>query len=165
VVLISITYTVTNRGEFKMKYTAETIQCYPINRDKLSKHLDEIIHKEHTDDKKVYSVAHKIAVVLEPKPGLINEEFIGGEGKYYIQCHGEYDELGDDNKIHHYFDCLPSYEFTFDFADIMPYLMPVISLAEFTKERRGYNARIRNNELEWMRYFNKQEMANGNALS
>jgi len=133
-----------------VKYTAENIMCYPIDKAKLSEYLNNVIHERHPDDDMNYEVVHDRAIVIKPRPGWLTEEFVGGEGKYRISAH-EKMEIGK------WCSCAPIYEFEFNFADITPFLKKQITLAEFTKERRGYNSRIRCNEAEWMRYFNKEE--------
>jgi len=53
------------------------------------------------------------------------------------------------------FCCLPTHEITTSLLELEVFLCEPVSLAEFTKERRGYNSRIQSNEREWLTAFNK----------
>ncbi len=133
----------------KTKYTAESIQCYPVNMDKLNTEAKRICRE--TDTIK-YHVDGAQALVKSPKIAIIDDEFVGGKVSKEVTFNvfkTEYRPSG--SKV---FSCLPSYEVTLTLAGLEEYLNAPVSLAEFTKERRGYNSRIKANESSWMDYFN-----------
>ena len=145
--------------ETKVRFTSETVKCRPIDAKKLSEHLDASIHQdEQVEKNKVYRVRDILAIVMEPRHALIDDEFCGTvSGKYEFYAYAEWDSLDENNRVVHTFETIPSYKFEFDIADLIPYLLPETTLAEFSKGRRGYNGRIIKNEYSWMKYFNGEE--------
>jgi hypothetical protein len=142
-----------------MKYTTETIQCQPIDTAKLNHDINESLHKAHPEFSaiKEFGIRGKYAIVREPKLALIDEEFCGNDIKDTLEFDIYSQELitePNGNK-HGTIGCFPEYREKLSLAEIEPYLMPTVSLAEFSKERRKYNGRIISNENAWLDHFNK----------
>lgn len=140
--------------DIKQRHTPETIVAYPINMERLNQSINQTFHKDGMSSPKIEYGTHGIfALIREPSLCLIDDEFVGWDIKEKITFHIYETETREDRmKIH---TCLPTHEVTLTIAELEKYLMPPISLAEFTRNRRGYNSRIKANEADWMRYFNK----------
>ena len=139
----------------KTRYTPETVRVSPVDMEKLNKMIDEFFHKDGAPANKTFRTSGVVALMRQPKLCIINDEFIGhdvGEGTTFTYYVYEEEDLGNG---HHTGHCFPTHELTLTLEELSPYLKPEVSLAEFTKERRGYNSRIRGNEAEWVRYLNK----------
>lgn len=130
-------------------HTIESIQCYPIDTAKIT---EEINKRPDKPTNVTYSIYSKFALVKSPRLAIIDDEFVGKDLTDKVSF-SIYESIvnPDGTKTH---DCLPSHTVTFKLSELEPYLNPPVSLAEFTKERRGYNSRIRSNEMEWLRIFN-----------
>lgn len=136
------------------KYTAETIKARPIDMERLNKDLDNWVHEQHPDQPANVrnKTIGKHALVYEPKRSIIDEEFIGSELGAKITFY-VYEETHEEGKLKS-FGIFPTREATFTLDEVEKYLLPEVTLAEFTKERRGYNSRIQSNEYSWMKHFN-----------
>jgi hypothetical protein len=144
-----------------MKLTAEAIQCQPIDTVKLDHDINENLHKSHPEfpANKVFSVRGKFAIVREPKLSLIDEEFCGCDLTDRVEL-GIYSEemiTEPNGNKHGTVGIFAEFEERLTLLELEPYLLPLVTLAEFTKGRRGYNGRIKANENEWMRHFNKED--------
>ena len=140
--------------EAKIKYTAETITCYPINMESLNNMVNEFFHKDNPNLTTEYRVLGSHALIKEPSLAVIDKDFVGGDvATNTTWCVFEIETKPDGTKVVHY---VPAHEISIPLTWLEPHLEAPISLAEFTKERRGHNARIRTNEYEWMRFFNKE---------
>jgi hypothetical protein len=142
--------------DIKKRWTPETIKVYPVDKDKLSAELNEEIHRQHPEIPvtKIFSVRSHQAIIREPKLCLIDDEFYGFEVKdNKIGFEIYWEEKIDDNRREA--GCFPAYEVNLKLADLEDYLLPPVTLAEHTKERRNYNARIQRNEYEWIKALNR----------
>ena len=139
----------------KPRYTPETIQVYPLDMEKLNTTMNEFFHKDGKFPVNIqYRTSGVLALIRQPRLCIIDDELVGHDISYdkvifYIY---EMETHPDGHKTGH---CLPTHEVSLTSAELEQYLKPVITLAEFTKDRRGYNSRIRANEADWVRYFNK----------
>ena len=136
------------------KYTAETIMCEPLDTNKLDAAIDAHFHKSPNGKPEVtYHTIWTMAIIRQPKRAIISDEFVGSDIGDTITFN-VYEEIrSPDGKITgHVF---PDWEIKLSLAELAEYLMPAVTLAEFTKQRRGYNSRIIGNESAWMRHFNK----------
>ena len=139
--------------ETKTRHTPETIKVRPIDKAKLDKAIDDFMRSKEGKPNITYATGGYHAIINQPKQCLIDDEFVGHDiADKIIWYVYETETTADGRKMH---DCLPTHEVTMTLAEMESYLKPGITLAEFTKERRGYNSRIRNNEADWLRYFNK----------
>jgi len=138
------------------KYTTESIQCQPVNMEKLNQDINAHFHK--TPDNITYSISRKFAIIHQPCLSIIDEEFIGHDikDKIVFDIHKSEKHPADNQYPNGYesFGMFPCYEVKMSLPDIEPYLDTPVSLAEFTKERRGYNGRIQGNEFAWLEHFN-----------
>ncbi len=136
----------------KERYTPETINVTPIDMKKLNNSINEFFHKDGKQDI-TYSASGILALMQKPKSCIIDDEFVGHDISdnvtFYVY------ESGTRSSGIQWHSCLPSHEITLSLNELNEYLKPQISLAEFTKERRGYKSRIRANEADWIRYLNK----------
>ena len=135
-----------------MKYTAENVTVYPISKAKINAHVMEKIPHEHSDR---LDVTFSWAIVKSPKLAIINDEFVGTDitdNKIVLDVYRT--TLRPDGSES--FSMMPEYQITFTTDEIEPYLDKPVTLAEFTKERRGYNSRIEQNERSWVRFFNQK---------
>ena len=140
--------------EIKHRHTPETVTVYPLDMEKLNKAIDGFFHKDKQfPDDTTYRARGILALIYHPKLCLINDEFVGWDLGDKVTFH-IYEE-GKKGAGHSWFSCLPSHEITLPIKELEPYLKPPMTLAEFTKDRRGYNSRIKVNEADWIRYFNK----------
>lgn len=137
----------------KAQYTAETIQCYPINVELLSLGVDELLHRSNPNPNITYRVVHPLALIREPRLAVISEEFIGGDIENSVTFGIHESEKMPNGLSRH--NCVAEKEITLTLVELELYLDKPVTLAEFTKARRGYNSRIRGNEALWMRYFNE----------
>ncbi len=138
----------------KARYTPETIQVHPLDMEKLNQVIDKFFHEDGKHPATITYHAHgTLALMRQPKPCIIDEEFIGHDisDKITFYIYEEEHHLDGGFTGH----CLPSYETSMPLVELEQYLKPPITLAEFTKERRGYNSRIQANEAEWIKYLNK----------
>lgn len=138
----------------KPRYTPETITVYPLDREKLNLDIDQFFHKDSKFPSNIdYNTNGTLALMRQPKLCIIDDEFIGHDVSdkiiFYIY---ETEKTPDGRELH---NCLPTHEVSIKLTELEPYLKPPITLAEFTKDRRGYNTRIRANEADWIRYLNK----------
>lgn len=133
----------------KLRHTTESIQCYPVNRDKLNQLVNQTFGGT---DAVIYRINGVHALVKSPKLAIIDDEFVGcgvtGEVTFYV-FKTEVKVDGSECS-----SCLPSMEITLTLSELEEILESPISLAEFTVEQRGYNSRIRGNESDWIKYFN-----------
>ncbi len=137
----------------KTKHTPETVQVFPLDKERLNKDINQSFHKDGEYPDNVFFEIHRdFAIMREPKLCIIDEEFIGEdiEDKVAFSIYKQ-TKLSDG---HFTMGCLPEWKVTFTLAQLEPYFKLSVSLAEFTKERRGYNSRIKCNEAEWVRYLN-----------
>ena len=137
----------------KVRNTPENITVYPLDMARLNEDIDKLGHKDKAPDNIRYETrggGH--ALIRQPKLCIINDEFIGSEVKeevtFYVYTEKTHLDGGKS------FSCIPESEVTLSLAEVEQYLLPATTLAEFTKERRGYNSRIRSNEGEWMAFLN-----------
>lgn len=139
------------------KYTVESIKCYPLNRAKLEQGAKEAWGK---DNPHVYYELRSLqALVTSPKLAILDNEFVGNDVnpaepiKFYFYRKTEYTK--EDGSKYGSFEVMPSKGFQMGLEELRKgYLLPETTLAEFTKERRGYNSRIISNEAAWIRHFN-----------
>ena len=134
-----------------MEYTAETIKCKPIDTQRIEKELAEQQNKPDT----LFNVRSKLAIVYAPKMAIIDDEFIGWDitPSDEIELDVWTETKDKDGRVCG--SCFPSGKITYkNLTDLGEYLLPEVTLAEFSKNRRGYNSRIRGNEAQWMRHFN-----------
>ena len=139
----------------KPRYTAETVEVQPIDMARLNAFINEYFHRDGKHPANVeYRARGYLALISKPRLCIINDEFVGHDISdtivFYIY---EEEHRSRGNTI---YKCSPSYELSVTLVELNLYLKPPISLAEFTKERRGYNSRIQANEEDWMRYLNKK---------
>lgn len=136
--------------ETKERYTTENVLVYPIDIKKLNSTLNSFMHEKIQDSPKdaLYEVHGKLAIMRHPKECVIDDEFVGHDIKNKITFY----IYKSQSNTH---ECFPSYEVTLTLQELKTYLQNSITLAEFTKDRRGYNSRIRANEAEWIKYLNK----------
>lgn len=139
--------------DIKERYTPETITVYPIDMKKLNASIDRFFHESYPDNKG-YRTHGTQALIRQPILCLIDDEFIGGDIKDKVTFYVYESETDGDGKTTH--NCFPTHEITLTLAELEKYLLLPVSLAEFTQDRRGYNSRIRSNEADWMRFFNRR---------
>ncbi len=139
--------------ETKTRYTPETIRVRPIDKAKLDKNINDFMQSKTGKANIAYRTSGYNAIIREPKLCIIDDEFIGHDISdkvtWYVY---ETETMPDGRKIG---NCLPTHEVTITLPEMEQFLQTETTLAEFTKERRGYNSRIRQNEADWMRFFNK----------
>ena len=140
--------------ESKPRYTPETIKVYPLDMEKLNADINEFFHKDGTRPTNIeYRAIGTLAIVRQPKLCVIDDEFIGHDiSEKIIFYIFETETKPGGGKTH---NALPTYETSISLRELEHFLKPEVTLAEFTKDRRGYNSRIRANEADWIRYFNK----------
>lgn len=140
--------------DLKPRHTPETIQVFPLDMKRLNKDIDQSFHKDSKHPANItYHASGTLALMRQPKLCMIDDEFIGHDITNKIIFYIHEDEELPDNRHRH--TCFPAWEIGLTLAELEPFLKPSISLAEFTKDRRGYNSRIKGNEAEWIRYLNK----------
>ena len=140
--------------EIKHRHTPETVTVYPLDMEKLNENINRFFHNDGQFPENItYEVRGILAFMYHPKFCLINDEFVGWDLGDKVTFH-IYEE-GKREDGHRWFSCIPSHEVTLPIKELEPYLKPPMTLAEFTKDRRGYNSRIKANEAEWLRYLNK----------
>lgn len=140
--------------EYKWTFTVENVKVYPIDMDRLNRDIDKLFHGEGKPYPVniEYKVHGKLGIIKEPSLSLIDDEFVGHDLRDSITFNiFESEDLGNGHKL---MSCGPTYEVTLALAQLEDYLLEPVSLAEFTKERRGYNLRIRVNEAQWLSFFN-----------
>ena len=138
----------------KPRYTPETVEVQPIDMVKLNTAFNEFFHKDGKFPINIEYHARGIhAIIQQPNLCIIDDEFIGHDTTdkviFYIY---ETEKMADGREMH---NCLPTHEVSITLAELGRYFKPPVTLAEFTKDRRGYNSRIRANEMDWVRYLNK----------
>jgi len=137
----------------KPRYIPETIGVYPLDMRKLNTTINEFFHKDGKFPPNITYEAHGIlALIREPKLCIIDDEFVGHDISdkitFYIY---ETVKTQDGRELH---NCLPTHEVSLRLTELDIFLKPIITLANFSKDRRGYNSRIRANEADWVRYLN-----------
>ena len=138
----------------KARYTPDTIQVCPLDMKKLNQAIDKFFHEDGKHPANITYHAHgTLALVRQPKLCIIDDEFIGHDLTEKITFYVYEEEHHQDGRFTGY--CLPSYETSMPLVELEQYLKTPVTLAEFTKERRGYNSRIQANEAEWIKYLNK----------
>ncbi len=146
--------------EIKKHRTPETITVYPIDSNKLSNDVNHHIHVQHPEIPvtKIFSIRSRQAIIKDPRLCLIDDEFCGFEVKdskigfdIYFDIYWE-EKIDDGGRR---FSGFSGCEMTLTMTDLEDYLLSPISLAEHTKERRNYNARIQRNEYEWIEALNR----------
>ncbi len=137
----------------KQKHTAETIMVYPVNVDKLNKAVNEHFHKDNPNPNITFDISGNYALAREPILALIDDEFIGNDVTDTVTLSVYKETKQVSGSI--IGSCFPDKTILLTLAELAQYLDSPISLAEFTKKRRGYNSRIISNEATWMRHFNK----------
>ena len=142
----------------KARYTPETIQVYPLGMEKLNQDIDKSFHRAVTIDGKhptniTYHAHGTLALMRQPKLCIIDDEFVGHDLTDKVTFYIYEEEHRPNGGFTGHF--LPSYEVSMTITELEAYLKPNVSLAEFSKERRGYNSRIQANESEWIKYLNK----------
>jgi len=138
----------------KVRYTAETIIVEPVDQVRLNIAVNQLFHNDSKIPANIeYRTRGIHAITRQPKLCIIDDEFVGSDIKDQITFYVFEEETQPDGR--HTFSLMPSNEVTLSLGEMEQYLGPPITLAEFTKGRRGYNARIRANEADWIRYFNK----------
>ena len=137
----------------KRKHTIESVQCYPVDMAKLNKAVNESVHKGKLDNF-TYSVHGRHALIKTPITAIIEEDFVGSEISKSVTWWVYKAETCKDGSM--LCDCVPTYEATIILKELENYLGEPTTLAEFTKGRRGYNARIKVNERLWLAAFNKE---------
>ena len=138
----------------KVRYTAETIIVEPVDRVRLNTTVNQFFHKDgkalaNTE----YTTRGVYAIIRQPKLCIIDDEFVGHDIQDQVTFYVFEEEVHPDGRRTFYM--MPTHEITLSLEELRQYLESPITLAEFTKGRRGYNSRIRANEADWMRYFNK----------
>jgi hypothetical protein len=100
-----------------------------------------------------YEFLREYALVKSPKQSILDEEFIGSDVKkeVILRLYKKTKQANSGFSI----ECISNKQITLTLSELELYLLPKTTLAEFTKERRGYNSRIINNESLWMEHFNK----------
>jgi len=143
-----------NDMKFKRRYTPETVEVQPIDMAKLNITINEFFHKDGKFPANIeYRARGTLALISQPNLCIIDDEFVGHNiSEKVILDICEWEDLGDG---HHREHSQPTHEVSLTLVELSQYLKPTVTLAEFTKERRGYNSRIRSNEADWVRYFNK----------
>lgn len=136
----------------KQKHTVESVVCYPVNIAKLNKEVNEFIHHGKADNI-TYEIIGSHALIKEPISAIINDEFVGGDVEKSVTWYVHENELMSDGS--HRCTCAPTKEITMSLEELEEYLGEPVTLAEFTRERRGYNARIERNEGMWVAAFNR----------
>ncbi len=136
----------------KQKYTPETIIVLPVNKEKLDRDITDRFHAEGKPADVTYSTRGKVAIIINPLKCLIDEEFIGNEITEETITFPIYESGTKESGG--WFSMFPTCEVPFKLIDLNAYFNDPITLAEFTKARRGYNGRIRGNEGEWMEFLN-----------
>ena len=140
--------------EIKIRYTPENITVYPLDMEKLNIAINEFFHRDGINSPNIeYRTHGKQALIRQPSLCLIDDEFVGHDvGDKVIFYIYETEEIEEGKKVH---TCVPTHEISITLPELEKYLTSPISLAEFTQDRRGYNSRIRTNEADWIRFFNK----------
>lgn len=138
----------------KPRCTPETIGVYPLDMKRLNTTINEFFHKDGKSPSNITYEAHGThALIREPNLCIIDDEFVGHDISdkitFYIY---ETEKTPDGREVH---NCLPTHEVSFAITELDTFLKPITTLANFTKDRRNYNSRIRANEADWIRYFNK----------
>lgn len=138
----------------KERYTPETVSVYPIDMDKLNKDINELFHRDskYTPDME-FSANGIHAIIQSPKLCIIDDEFVGHDISDTITFFVYVSGIHEDGIRWH--ACQPEHEVTLTITELQKYFKQQITLAEFTKSRRGYNTRIRANEADWIKYLNK----------
>ena len=138
-----------------LRHTPETIQVFPLDMERLNQNINQSFHKDGKyPDNVVFETHRHFALMRQPKLCIIDEEFIGEDIEHKV-IFPIYEREEHDNG-HFTMKCLPTWEVSLTLAELEPFLKPNISLAEFTKDRRGYNSRIKSNEAEWTKYLNEE---------
>lgn len=138
----------------RQRHTPENIQIYPLDMENLNREIDKFFHESGKHPANITYHAHgNLALMRQPKLCIIDDEFVGHDlsNKIIFYVYEE-ERFPDGHKV---FDAMPTHEVSLPLAELELYLKTPITLAEFTKERRGYNSRIRANESDWIRYLNK----------
>lgn len=95
--------------------------------------------------------------IESPKQGLTSDEMVvfllNKNGEFVIDLYPA--DYTDDKGVTH-ISLFPKWSATFSPADLKPFLGEPVMLAEFTKERRGYNGRLENNEAGIVRWLNQR---------
>lgn len=133
------------------EWTPETIKCRPIDTEKME---GAIVEWRKPKDGESYKMGCSLAIIETPRLAIIDDEFVGSdidgnEVSFSVWVEG----VGDDGL--RWGSCFPEFSVALTIEELEQYLLPEITLAEHTKNRRGYNSRIRCNEAEWMREFNR----------
>ena len=138
----------------KARYTPETIQVCPLDMERLNQDIDKFFHEDGKHPANITYHAHgTLSLMRQPKLCIIDEEFIGHDISDKITFYIYEEEHHPNGGFTGH--CLPSYEVSMTIVELEAYLKSNTSLAEFSKERRGYNSRIQANEAEWIKYLNK----------
>jgi hypothetical protein len=136
-----------------MKYTPEIVKCHPISKEKIDKYVNECILKQTGEgDHVAYDTGREMAIITKPKLCVIDQEYIGLDLGKVFEIRAFRSEKHNDGSIS--FGCTHAYVVPMPLDDIKNYLLPEVTLAEFTKPRRGYNSRIVSNEHNWVKYLN-----------
>lgn len=93
------------------------------------------------------------ALIRHPRLAIIDDEFIGRDVVGAVSFSVWKEERPAEG--HRIFDMYPSNSLILTLTELEDYLLPPVSLATFTADRRGYNSRIKGNEAEWIRWANR----------
>jgi hypothetical protein len=132
------------QAQVQRNYSAENTLCRPINEKALLVGLPTE-DKESTDLK--WRFHQPLALVTEPRICLVSYEFIGylpekdGKWRINIFCEGT-DRKGGVS----WMGILPTKMVTVNREDLEKVAGEPVTVAEFAKDRRGYNSRILGNE-------------------
>lgn len=128
-------------------YTPETVLCRPIDMEKLNKHIDTIFDTDPKFKAKNtrWMLHGHLAVVYKPVLALMyNDEFCGELFKTVrspidLQV---YTASRRKSKGRGWFSAMPKAMMRSNIQSLEKFMLPEMTLAEFTKGRRGYNSRI-----------------------
>jgi hypothetical protein len=132
------------QAQVQRNYSAENTLCRPINEKAL---LVGLPTEDAENINLVWRLIMPLALVTEPHPCLICEEFVAympnKDGKWQLDIYCE----GTDRKGGvSWMGILPTKMVTVNREDLEKVAGEPVTVAEFAKDRRGYNYRIQSNE-------------------
>lgn len=135
----------------KQKHTFENTMVYLVDIDSLSNQICEELSLPPL------IIKGFSGVVLEPKFCVIHTEIVaqnaGEDGTINIDLYKPDEKTENGRRV----SMFPASSVSCTPDEIIKHLKPEpITLAEFTKDRRGYNGRLENNEYQLVNWLNKK---------
>lgn len=131
------------------KLTMEQVQVRILDKKGLEKSISEHIKQE-------ICIRGFEGFIESPKMGFVDKEICAIEkdkdNMFRVTLHEPTKTNEDGSRSVSIF---PIGTIGLDYEDIKPFFGETVSLAEFCKERRGYNPRLKNNEREIMNWINE----------